>query len=82
LESHGHYDPVSEIATNAFSSIKNLKVAYSDDAYIAIQIENENESKSLFVFTFKDNSKTSNHQIKIEDKTYEWVGPYQLIDNN
>jgi len=82
LESHGHYDPVSEIATNAFSSIKNLKITYSDDAYIAINIENENGNKSLFVLAFKDNSKTSKHQIKIEDKTCDWIGPYQLIDNN
>ena len=51
LESHGHYDPVSEIATNAFSSIKNLKITYSDDDYIAINIETGNdEIKAVFVF--------------------------------
>uniref|UniRef100_UPI004047D752 alginate lyase family protein n=1 Tax=Mariniflexile sp. TaxID=1979402 RepID=UPI004047D752 len=82
LESHGHYDPVSEIATNAFSNIKNLKIAYSDDAYFAISIETINNENSLFLFSLKDNSKNSKHQIKIENKTYEWIGAYQLTEIN
>ncbi|MBP0904909.1 alginate lyase family protein [Mariniflexile gromovii] len=81
IESHGHYDPVSEIATNAFSNLKKLSIVYSADAYIAISIENENNTKSMFLFSLNDNSKTSKHQIKIEDKAYEWVGVYQLINN-
>lgn len=78
IESHGHYDPVSEIATNAFSSIKKLSIEYQDDAYVAIAIENETNQKSLFMFSFKDNSNNSKHQIKIDDNTYEWIGAYQL----
>lgn len=81
LESHGHYAPVAEIATNAFSNIKNLKIVYNDDDYIAITIETVNETRSMFLFSFKDHSKTSKHQIKIEDKTYDWIGAYQLINN-
>ena len=82
LESHGHYDPVSEIATNAFSTVKNLKIVYSDDAFFAINIETINNENSLFLFSFKDNSKTSKHQIKIENKTYEWIGAYKLTKIN
>lgn len=82
LESHGHYDPVNEIATNAFSNIKNLKIAYSDDDYIAINIETGNDEKKLFLFSFKDNSKTSKHNIIIDDKSYEWIGAYKLTEIN
>ncbi|WP_245617591.1 alginate lyase family protein [Siansivirga zeaxanthinifaciens] len=82
IESHGHYDPVSEIATNAFSNIKNLTILYSDEAYVAIHIENINHTESMFLFSFKNNSIDKKHQIKIEDKVYEWVGVYQLINNN
>lgn len=82
LESHGHYNPVSEIATNAFSNVKNLTIAYSDEAYIAINIETNTTEKSLFLLSFKDNSKNSKHQIKIEDKTYEWIGTYKLTEIN
>ncbi|WP_372757489.1 alginate lyase family protein [Mariniflexile sp.] len=79
LESHGHYDPVSEIAINAFSAVKNLKIVFSDDAYIAVQIENAANRNSLFLLSQKDNAEDSKHQIKIEDKTYEWVGAFHLI---
>ncbi|WP_308993336.1 alginate lyase family protein [Mariniflexile litorale] len=81
IESHGHYDPVSEIATNAFSNILNLNMIFSNDEYLVISIETKNEQKSLFLFSIKDNLKTSKHQIKTQDKTYEWVGAYQLIKN-
>mgnify|MGYP003664691619 FL=1 len=82
VESHGHYDPVSEIATNAFSSIKNLKIVYSDEFYIAIEIETLNDKKSVFLCSYKDNSNNSKHQINIDDKTYQWTGVYQIINNN
>ncbi|MDO7173277.1 alginate lyase family protein [Mariniflexile sp. AS56] len=82
IESHGHYDPVSEIATNAFSSIKKLKIVYSDDAYIAINIETLPNVSRLFLFSLIDNSKNSKHQLKIEDETYEWLGAYQLTEIN
>ncbi|MFD0835332.1 alginate lyase family protein [Mariniflexile aquimaris] len=81
VESHGHYDPVVEIATNAFSSVKNLKIAYSDEAYVAIQIET-NSNDNLFLFSLKDSSNTSKHQIKIDNKTYEWIGAYKLTEIN
>lgn len=82
LESHGHYNPVSEAAVNAFSNIKKLDVVYSDDSYIALVIETESAGKSMFTFSFKDNSKNSTHQIKIEEKTYQWKGPYCLFQIN
>ncbi|MFD0990785.1 alginate lyase family protein [Mariniflexile jejuense] len=80
LESHGHYNPVDEIATNAFSSVKNLKVVYSDHLYMAIEIETKSNKNYLFLFSLNDQSKTSNHQIKIDDITYEWIGVYKLTE--
>ena len=81
LESHGDYNPVSEIATNAFSNIKNIEVVYNDNDYIAIEIETIKEEKKMFIFSFNDNLESSKHQIKIADKVYKWEGPYQLITN-
>jgi len=82
IESHGHYDPVSEIATNAFSNIKNLEMLYNDEAYIAISIENLKGKRSIFLFSLKDNSKTNKHQLNIDNETYEWVGAYNYININ
>ncbi|RXP45220.1 heparinase [Lutibacter sp. HS1-25] len=76
LETHGHYSPVSEIATNAFSSIKKLEIAFNTVAYIGIIIENMNKEQKLFIFSLKDASKESKHSININNKDYQWVGPY------
>ena len=76
IESHGNYNPVSEIATNAFSSIKNVEVVYSDDAYIGVVIENLNNEKKLIVMSLKDASKKTAHKLKVNNMEYQWVGPY------
>lgn len=81
LESHGHYDAVSEMATDAFSNIKNIKIICSNGAYLAIEIETIKAGKMMFMFAFNDCSKNSRHHIKINDKTYKWTGVYQLITN-
>ncbi|WHF51488.1 heparinase II/III family protein [Chryseobacterium gotjawalense] len=81
-ESHGNYDPVTEIARNSFSNIKNLKVLYSDESLIAVSIEPVKGDPMVFLFCFDDPSKESKHEIKINGKEYQWTGPYQLIKNN
>ena len=81
-ESHGHYNPVTEIANNSFSNVKELKIMYSDETMIAVSIEPVKGEKKLFVFCFNDSSKKSKHVIKINNKEYRWTGPYQLINNN
>ena len=82
LESHGHYDPVAEIATNAFSAVKKIAILYSDENYVAVSVENVNGSTSLFMFSLNDALKNKEHQIKIEDKTYNWIGSYNYININ
>lgn len=82
LESHGHYDPVAEIATNAFSAVKKIAILYSDENYVAVSVENVNGSTSLFMFSLNDALKNKEHQIKIEDKTYNWIGAYNYININ
>jgi len=82
LETHGHYSPVTEIATNAFSNIKRLEVMYSDDAYIAVVIESINGVNNIFMFSFKDALKESKHSLNINNKEYHWVGPYHFTNIN
>lgn len=82
IESHGHYSPVSEIATNAFSTIKNIKVVFANENYIAILIETVNNNKKLVVVSLKDASNVSNHKIVIEDKLVEWTGAYHFNNFN
>ncbi len=77
IESHGHYDPVGETATNSNSNIKKLEIIYQDEKYIAIKIESIKGGNTTFIFSFEDANKNSKHQITIENKEYKWVGPYQ-----
>ena len=80
IETHGNYSTVSESATNAFSNISNLAIVYNDDAYLAVTIETLSNETKLFIFSFKDASKESNHKLKINEKEYQWVGPYSYTN--
>ncbi|NEW80291.1 MAG: alginate lyase family protein [Gelidibacter sp.] len=82
VESHGHYSPVSEIATNAFSNIKNMEVVFADENYIAVSIETVNGDKKIIVVSLNDASKSKNHYIKIGDKAVEWTGAYHFNNFN
>ncbi|REE16949.1 alginate lyase [Winogradskyella pacifica] len=76
IESHGGYSPVSESAVNSNSNIKTLKVELDSEDYTAISITNVNGNTKLFITANTDTSKEANHNIKINDKNYEWSGSY------
>ena len=76
IESHGSYNPVSESAVNSNSSIKELKVVINTEAYTAIQITSVNGNEKLFITANTDTSKEAKHNVKINNKNYEWSGSY------
>ncbi|HCE56176.1 MAG TPA: heparinase [Lutibacter sp.] len=82
IESHGNYNPVDEIATNAFSNVKNVEVVFNDANYIAIVVTRENNEKKLFVLALNDSSNNSKHKIEIGDKSVEWTGAYYFNNFN
>lgn len=76
IETHGSYSPVSESAINSYSSIENVKIAYDNDNYTAVVITDKNRNKNMLILANNDASSHIKHQIKIEDKVFEWTGPY------
>jgi hypothetical protein len=76
IEAHGGYSPVTESAVNSNSSIKKLEVVLDTDAYTAIQITNIKGNTKLFITANTDPSKKAKHNLKINDKNYEWSGSY------
>ena len=78
IESHGSYSPVSELAINSNSNIKELKVVVDTAAYTAIEITAVNYETSLFIIANTNNSKEAEHKLKINDKNYEWSGSYHF----
>ena len=76
IESHGSYSPVSELALNAYSKIKNIEVLQNDISYTAVQIETTDGASKIFILANVDNSKTKKHQLSINNKNYDWSGSY------
>ena len=82
IESHGTYSPVSELAINAYSNIKQLTVAYNSTEYTAVIIETKNNKSKLFIISNQNNDKEAAHTLKINNKEYTWKGSYILTENN
>ena len=53
-----------------------LKVVYNDANYTALEIENVKGNINVFIISNNDASKESKHNLKINNKEYQWVGPY------
>ena len=76
VEPHGSYSPVSEIAVNANSNIAELNVVYDDDEYTAVMIGDVQGHTSIYVLSNDDASASSEHELEIDGRTYEWSGPW------
>ncbi|MBA6315529.1 alginate lyase family protein [Cellulophaga baltica] len=76
IEAHGSYSPVSESAINSNSAITALKVVLDTEDFTAIAITNVNGTTKLFITANTDADKEVRHNLKINDKEYEWSGPY------
>ena len=76
IEAHGNYSPVSESAVNSNSNISALKVVLDTEDYTAVSITNINGDTKLFITVNTNASKDVKHNIKINDKNYEWSGSY------
>ena len=76
IEAHGHYDPVSEIASNAYSRVEGIEVIYSDSDYVAIDIHFKSGEHQKVMLSLKDSSSDKEHSLEIKGQTYTWTGPY------
>ena len=76
IESHGTYNPVSELALNAYSTIKDIDVVHDSKEYTAVQYKNNNGNLKLFIISNQNANSAKEHKITINDKDYKWIGPY------
>jgi hypothetical protein len=76
IEAHGSYSPVSESALNSNSNIKELKVILDTKDYTAISITTISGVVKLFITSNTNASLEATHNIKIDDKDYQFTGPY------
>ncbi len=78
VESHGSYDPVSEIPISPFPSMESVKVLLDSEAYTVVQITHESGKTWTLAIANIDASEARNHQVTIEKEIFEWKGPYIL----
>ena len=80
VEPHGSYSPVSEFAVHSNSSISELKVIFDDENYTAVSIEDLEGQSSVFIVSNTDAAVSKQHQLEIDNRTYQWKGLYHFID--
>ncbi len=80
IESHGHYSPVDEIATNAFSSVSTAELVHSSDEYTVVSFSDKESNKWTLAIANEDASEEAHHLINLDGKSFEWLGPYEIFD--
>ncbi|WP_020528845.1 alginate lyase family protein [Flexithrix dorotheae] len=81
IEAHGSYDPVTEIAKNTYSNIKDVSIAQEDERYVVVEISIKSGENWLFVLSKQDPDKSTKHQLDIKGGTVDWTGPYYFRKN-
>jgi hypothetical protein len=76
IEVHGVYDPVSEIAGNAFSSISGIDILLHNQEYTVVELASLDDEHWIFGISNNNASAEGKHKVQIGDKQIEWQGPY------
>jgi hypothetical protein len=76
IESHGTYNPIKEVAENAYSNFSKIEVLSDNADYTAISIQFKEGTEKVLILSNLDNSKDNKHSITIKGNSYDWVGAY------
>ncbi|GAA4278395.1 heparinase II/III domain-containing protein [Aquimarina mytili] len=77
IEAHGSYNPITEIAHKAFSTIKDIKaVSLAKENYIGWKIITKKGNTHRFILCTSDSKKDTSHTITLNGKSVQWIGPY------
>ncbi len=78
IETHGSYNPVTEIATNTRSAIKEVqKIKIENQNYTAWSILTKKGSTHMFILCTTNPNHTKSHTITVNGQTHTWVGAYK-----
>ena len=81
VESHGNFDPITEIAKASYPSITSIEKLMDNEKYTAVKITKSNDD--IFVIQCnEDFSENAIHELEINDKKYKWKGPYSVTYKN
>jgi len=82
IESHGVYSPVSEIPTNPYSNIEEVKMIFHSEDYSVFSIKALDGKLWEFMLAHKNKDENMLHGIKAGGKIYSWLGPFELKKNS
>ncbi|MEL7118060.1 MAG: heparinase II/III family protein [Bacteroidota bacterium] len=74
IQSHGTYNPVSEIPLSPFSSIESIDLIHDGRDYTIFSIKNKGNIKWTIMLSNKDANGMSEHEVKSNGTTYKWKG--------
>ena len=77
LEPHGSYNPIGEIAKNAYSAVTSIEVLHQDEAYTIVAIT-IGEKKLVLLQSNKNAEPSKIHHVNIASQQFTWQGPYQI----
>ena len=80
VEPHGSYSPVTELSSNAKSTIANLEVKFDSGQYTVIVIEHVNGKNAILLIANQDAGQETTHKLKLNTTEYQWNGPYHFVD--
>ncbi|MEO1715111.1 MAG: heparinase, partial [Bacteroidota bacterium] len=78
IESHGVYDPVSEIPDNPFGSVQSVEVLFNSELYTVIQVLHKNGTRWTVYLANEDGSRQTTHRLQFGNQPYEWEGPIHI----
>lgn len=78
IESHGVYDPVSEIPLSPFSKLDSVEVIHNSKDYTVVRIFHQSGKRWTLAISNEDASKKKNHEVKLNGQTINWQGPFIL----
>jgi hypothetical protein len=81
IESHGNFDPVTEISSNTNSVVSAINKLQDDAVYTVAEVV-INKQKLIAIQCNNDNSKSSLHEYFYEGEIIKWNGPFLIRYNN
>ena len=78
VEIHGKYDPNFEFSTNAYPTVKKIKLLLNNNDYTIAEVIFGGK-KILIAQCNNDFEKTKKHSLNLTNEKIEWNGPYSIL---
>ncbi|PZR22680.1 MAG: hypothetical protein DI535_25690 [Citrobacter freundii] len=77
LEIHGRMDPVVEISSQSYPSVKEIRVLRDDNEFSIVNVM-LGAKKMTIIQCNKDFNKTTRHEADADGNKFQWLGPYAV----